>query len=182
MTSSPKCPVLDPFSDAPVSTEAPAAPSSRGEEKSHADAPFHRMSKPTFGRITETPLHREVGFLTLKGHTQQEIADILGIAVNTVFNTQRLPWVKQLMVDEIRNAGRRSLTEILDEQMPACLQKLIDLRDNAESQEVQRKAANDLLNRRLGMPGQKIEHSTDTDPSRLSDDELAAIVTKAKGN
>jgi hypothetical protein len=121
--------------------------------------------------------------LKAEGYNNLEIAERTGYTAVSVSNILRQPWIVELIAEEQKKQGRTALEAVLnEEQAVECFQTLIDLRKTAESQEVQRKAANDLLNRMYGMPNQSITHTQKLNLDNLTDEELAKIVVKGRSN
>lgn len=139
---------------------------------------FNNHIEPAYRLGKERPNHRVICFLKAQGKTNVEIAEMVGVAPFTVNYTVNQPWAKQMIADEIGKAGRSEVEALLQGEVADSVRKLIDIRDSAEaSADVQRKAANDILDRFYGKPNQRII-STNVDPNQLSDAELAEIVKR----
>lgn len=137
---------------------------------------FNNNATPGFVLRKESPSHRVICFLKAQGKTHREIAEMLGITPQTVYYTINQPWARQMIAEEIGKAGRSEVEVLLKGEVAESVRKLIAVRDSVEaSPDVQRKAANDILDRFYGKPNQRII-STTVDPNQLSDSELAQIV------
>jgi hypothetical protein len=141
--------------------------------------PFFNPASPAYILKRERPEHRIIVYLKCQGHTYVEIAKRLGWSPPGVANVCKQPWALQLIGKELERAGRNQVEVILSNESINSIMKLIEIRDNPNAQlEVQRKAANDLLDRVYGKPTQPIA-TTEVDPKELSDVQLAQIAKKA---
>ncbi|HEY5960950.1 MAG TPA: hypothetical protein VIV60_30550 [Polyangiaceae bacterium] len=135
-------------------------------------------SDPHWRTVREKPIHRAVIFLKAQGLSNREISTRLGIHWVTVCNIVRQPWAAKQIVEEIAKAGRGEVETLLEGAVADSIVKLINLRDDDDApKDVQRKSANDLLDRFYGKPNQKIITAS-VDPNDLSDAELAEIARK----
>ena len=185
--------LYDSFSDVePTAPELPpdqscsffeqnASPKGQGLPK-FADRPLYNARPPVYRLAAERPEHRAICFLAAQGLSITEIAQKTGWTTVMIGYVIKQEWAKELILEEIHKAGGDAVALTLQAEALPSIQKLIELRDSAESQrETQRKAANDLLDRIYGKAIQPICHS-EAKLDELSDEELAAIVAKGKRN
>jgi hypothetical protein len=132
--------------------------------------PYYRNKK-------ERPHQRAIAFMAASGMSHKEISDQLGFSPAAIAAICRQPWARQLIVEEIRKAGRDTVREVLQSAALDSVFKLIEIRDKEECQpETQRKAACDLLDRVYGKPNQPITHTSKVELDKLTDEELATII------
>lgn len=143
---------------------------------------FHNARDPQYTLFREKPEHRVVCYLKAQGLNHKEIAERTGYTTVAIAYICAQKWAQELIAEELTQAGRSRVEYILSEQAVPSLEKLITLRDDPEvNKEVQRKAANDLLDRIFGKPNQPITHKT-IDPNELSNEELARIARGSPTN
>lgn len=165
--------------------EAPSLDSNleSNKELARADGSLFNARAPRYINQRETWQHRVIAFLKAEGYTNKEIADRTGYSALVIGNIIRQPCIVELIRQELSKAGRSALSNVLsEEEAIKSIEKLIELRNGAESQEVQRKAANDHLNRIYGCPNQSITHTQQTDLDKLTDAELLKIAMRGKNN
>ena len=129
----------------------------------------------------ETPRDRLMVFMAAQGKTNGEIAKALNISPVTVANNLKQPWARERMQDELREAGRDELKELLKREGSASILKLVDLRDNAESESVRLGATNSILDRLMGKPNQPLEVNQSKPAKELSTEELERLVAQGCG-
>lgn len=126
----------------------------------------------------EQPHHRIMVLLKAAGMSNKEIAEATGYEPCTVGVVVRQPWAMQQIVEEIQKNGQDAIQTILQGSALDSVMKLIELRDADDSpKEVQRKSANDLLDRVFGKPNQPVSHRSE-DLATLTDAELEQIARK----
>ena len=142
---------------------------------------LHNDLDPKYEIKRETTKHRVALFMASQGKGIGEIAERLGLSRMAVTNLLRQPWARERIVEEIQEAGVDELRKILAGEAKASITKLVELRDNADSAQVQLAAADKLLDRFLGKPTQPIRD--ETDPSKLkemSDADLARLASQGR--
>lgn len=152
------------------------------EDPGSADL-FNRYELPDYitqNYKTEKIEHRVIAFLKSQGFSNREIAERTGYSPVSVGHIVRLPWVRDLVLDEIKKAGRSAVEEVLSSSVLDSVHTLIDIRDSDKSANKDRiAAAKYLIDRVYGCPNQPITHKEEKpDLSKLSDEELAQIATK----
>lgn len=100
----------------------------------------------------ETPTHRMMLWLTLKGHKPKEIATALRVTDWTVRKIQKQPWFQDAFCKLSKEIGGDLVRTFLESQVQDTLLKVVDLRDNADSDAVKLAASKEILDRFLGKP------------------------------
>lgn len=138
--------------------------------------------EPHYVLQSERPVHRAIVFLAAQGLSYVEIAQELGITPTCVQYVTKQPWAEKEILEQIHKNGGEAVAVVLSQQALPSVMKLIELRDSEKvAAEVQRKSANDLLDRIFGRPNQPVTHRTE-DLQEMSDAELQAIVAKQQKN
>jgi hypothetical protein len=127
---------------------------------------LHRFEKDhdsaLCGIQNEQPWHRMAAYMLLAGRTNSEIAMAAGVVPTTVSLLRAQRWFQQLLATIANKAGDE-IIGILQSEAAASVQKLVELRDCAESERVQLSAAQTLVEQAHGKPTQKIlSHSSHT--------------------
>jgi hypothetical protein len=121
--------------------------------------------------------HRLIAYMKVRGMNGVQIAEELGISKITVYTVLKQPWVRELILSSLKDAGRDGIQELLHGTAIDNFQFLIDVRDNDKAQTRDRiAAANALLDRTYGKPNQPVTHREEVDLTKLSDEELAKVV------
>ena len=171
---------LEDKADGEVTSQSPS-PASR-LESIQDEKPLFNMGSPAVHLQREKAYHRMVAFLKAQGMSNVEVAERVGVTPVTVAYVSKQPFVAQMIVDEIAKAGRPEVEVILQGAALDSVNKLIEIRDSEQaSPDVQRKAANDLLDRVFGKPNQPISHSQ-VEANSLSDAELAKCIASGRKN
>lgn len=145
--------------------------------------PLHGKERTGYYKLGREQLHhREMAMLKAQGFDAVEIADKMGYTKQTVRYTLAQPWMQQLVLEEIVKAGRVGVRELLQAEVIPSIEKLVSVRDSdVASPDVQRKAANDILDRVFGKPNQPISHRDETkDLTQMTDAEIAEELKKLK--
>jgi hypothetical protein len=147
-----------------------------------ASAELHNTEIPKAYAKIEKYEHRVVAFLKVQGYSGVEIAEITGYTKNTIYGVLKLPWVRALIIEEIKNAGRDAAHELLH---ASALDTISFLIDTVQDDKVQRRdriaAAKEHLNRVYGMPNQPITYQEKVDLDTLTDEALAKIAFRGEG-
>lgn len=137
------------------------------------------------GLGNEQPWHRMAAFMLLAGRTNSEIGMAAGVGANMVSILRGQRWFQELLA-VLANETGADITGLLASEAQASLNKLVELRDNAESERIQMSAALALLEHANGKPTQKIissvSHTTHSSPSEEMDSinqQLAALRSSA---
>lgn len=121
--------------------------------------------------------HRIIAYLKAQGHSNTEIAAITGYSRTTLYQIFQLPWVKEVVWEEINRNGRDAVQEVLQSSAIDSVNFLIETRDDSKAQRRDRiTAAKELLDRTYGKPNQPITHRDEVDLSSLSDSDLQKIL------
>lgn len=137
----------------------------------------------TVVRKQEKNSDRIIGMLHAQGYSGVQIADHLQISKATVYNVLQLPWVRELVREEIAKYG----VDAVHQQLSASLLDNIGfLQDTVHNSDVQTRdriaAAKELIDRTLGKAQQTITHKQDMDLEKLSDEALMEIATRGGSN
>jgi len=145
------------------------------------DAMFNQKA-PNLAILHEKPEHRIALFLKAQGCSNKEIAEKTGYTYPWVSQLMRQPWARQRLVKEISAAGRDVVKELIASAASDSVFKLIELRDTADNESVQRAASDSLLDRFLGKPTQKIEQQNTEMPTSIAalDQELLKLKAMEK--
>lgn len=167
--------VAESVAPAPEPAKIKLLPESRSESEPDARPFWGKRYDPIRELKSERAHHRIIILLKASGMSNIEIAEATGLCQVTVSNTLRQPWALQQVAEEIQRNGQDAIQQVLQGSALDSVAKLIELRDDAASpREVQRKCANDLLDRVFGKPNQPITHRSE-DLEKLSDAELEKI-------
>ncbi len=140
--------------------------------------PLHNPCDPRHILKREKLEHRVIVYLKSQGMTYGEIANRTGFCKATVANVCKQPWARSIILAEITKAGRDEVETVLQGEALESVLKLIDIRDSEKAPiEVQRKAANDILDRVYGKPNTPVTHS-DIDAKSLTDKQLMEIARR----
>lgn len=119
---------------------------------------LHNRLEPNVDIKHERIQHRKMAWMIAKGLTQREVAKEMGYTEGWVSQVCRQPWFTEMVVEELSRVGRNVVEEIFKNAAPGSALKLIELRDNAESESVQLSATKELLDRYLGKAPQTVLH------------------------
>lgn len=110
----------------------------------------------------EKPQHRMMLWLRLEGYNNKEIAGITGYTPQTVANVCKQPWFLEAFSRISTEMGKDAVENFLTGEMVPTLQKLVSLRDSAQSEAVQLAASNAILDRIRGKPTVRVETKNET--------------------
>jgi hypothetical protein len=105
----------------------------------------------------EMPAHRMMLWLRLAGHNNKEIAALTGYSAITVGNITRQPWFTEAFCRISTERGTDIVDTYLQGETIPTLQKLVSLRDTAESDAVKKAACDSILDRIRGKAVAKTE-------------------------
>lgn len=113
------------------------------------------MRDPQIELKSEQPWHRLLLYFKSKGLSNKKCAAHLqafGLGTSAVYVGQivRQPWFQRALVHTLQQEGLPAVQEMIRGAAAESVLKLIELRDSAARQEVQRDCAMDLLDRYLG--------------------------------
>lgn len=114
--------------------------------------------KPAYqGLRKEMPVHRQMLWLRLNGHNVKETAAITGYSAQQVSIICKQPWFREAFVKLSTQMGKDSVENFLNGEIIPTLERLVHLRDNAESDAVKKAACDSILDRIRGKPVAKVE-------------------------
>lgn len=105
----------------------------------------------------EKPEHRLMLWLTLNGHSPKEIAGITGYSYLHVLQVRRQPWFQENFAKLSTSMGRDAVESFLEGEIIPTLERIVQLRDSADSDSVRLAASNAILDRIRGKPTVKVE-------------------------
>lgn len=132
----------------------------------------------------ENARHRRILFLKAHGLSNIEIANIVGMTPVGVGLVVRQPWFQEGLLALMNHTGCDGVKKAIQSAALDSVFKIIDLRDSASSEAVQRDCAFDLLDRYLGKAVQPIgetNKATIADEAKL-DAEIAELTKKIAAN
>lgn len=107
--------------------------------------------------LKESPRHRVILMMTLRGASPKEIAETLDISRQTVYNIRKQPWFRTLFVKMAKEFGRDAVEALLESEVLPSIETLREIRDEAPRASDRRAAADSLLDRFLGKPVAKTD-------------------------
>lgn len=133
---------------------------------------FHNQASnvPKVEIKKENPRHRRILFMKAHGMSNRNIAEVLGMTPVGVGLIVRQPWFRESLVQLMNHSGIDGVKNAIQGAALDSVYKIIELRDNAESEAVQRDCAFDILDRYLGKAVQPIGEAgkkTIADETRL---------------
>lgn len=125
-----------------------------GDDRQYSDEVDHLFgNRPSYyAARKESPTHRMILWLTLRGHKPKEIATALRVTYTTVLRVQKQPWFQDAFCKLSAEIGGDVVRTFLESQVQDTLLKVVDLRDNADSDAVKLAASKEILDRFLGKP------------------------------
>ena len=147
--------------------------------------PLFNRKPPQYVRQQELPWHRLALERASMGYTAREIAEQLGCTPTAVQDILRQPQYQQVQVQMIKKELTKDqiVVDTIRNNVVAAVETLVDIMGDAKVKTADRiQAAKELLNRRYGMPNQPINRNTDVDLNKLSDKELADMLTVSGTN
>jgi hypothetical protein len=129
----------------------------------------------------EKPIHRRILMLKAHGMSNRQVAAIVEMTPVGVGYVTRQKWFKEALVELMNETGIDGVKQAISGAALDSVFKIIELRDNAASEAVQKDCAFDLVNRYLGKAVQPI--SSDAKPiadEAKVDAEIAELTNKLK--
>lgn len=105
----------------------------------------------------ESPVHRLMLWMRLEGHNNREIATMTGYCTQTVANVSRQPWFQEAFCRISTERGLDIVDGFLQGEIIPTLDRLVKLRDGAESDAVKKAACDSILDRVRGKPVARVE-------------------------
>ena len=135
--------------------------------------PLFNGRAPAYVLKAERPEHRVIIMLKAAGRTNVEIAEATGTTPVHVAHIVKQPWAVAQILEEIENAGRQPVIEMLQDASVTAAQFQIDLlNDKDANKETRRKASDSILDRVLGRANQPISVTDKVEPSNMSLEEI----------
>lgn len=146
---------------------------------------FHGQKEcPSIPRYKkEKPIHRIILFLRAQGLSYREISEQTGMGMTGVSWLCSQAWFKEQLLALLNSQGIDPVKQLIQSAAVDSIYKVIELRDKAKSEAVQRDCAFDLLDRYLGKSVQPIgpEKAPIADEAQL-DAEIAELQRKSNLN
>ena len=124
---------------------------------------LHGRSLPTGGEVRkfEQPWHRAAAYLFAAGKSRKEVAAACDVTPAAVTQLLKNPWFQELVTGIMAESGLDAVETLLKGESINSLNVLIELReDTATPRAVRAAISQDILNRTLGKPVQRIESDT----------------------
>jgi predicted transcriptional regulator len=131
--------------------------SSSSVQEEMTESGLFNDKSPNFAIQREKPEHRLAVILKAEGHSNREIARLLGYTEPWVSQILRQPWARKQVLSEINQGGKEAVQTLLEGSAVDSIYTVIELRDTAEEEGVRLRAAQDLLDRHLGKATQHVE-------------------------
>ena len=129
----------------------------------------------------EQPEHRIILWLRLRAHSVKEIAALVNYGESQVRQVCAQPWFLDAFCRLSSEVGKDAVDTMLEGEVVPSINRLVQLRDNAESDAVRRQAAVDILDRIRGKPTQKIETKS-TGSMQVTVFDAAKLMEESKRN
>ena len=118
---------------------------------------FFNRKDPNLRLLHEKPEHRIAIMLKAQGKSNNEIADLTGYSVAWVSQIMRQPWAQERILQILKEAGSDVIGSLLASTAEDSIFQIVKLRDTSEDDAVKLRASQDLLDRYLGKPTQRVE-------------------------
>lgn len=105
----------------------------------------------------EKPEHRLMLWLRLNGHTVKETATLTGYTPQTVSQVCKQSWFREAFCRLSTEMGKDVVQTLLEGEVVPTIERLIALRDGAESDAVRKAACDSILDRFMGKPTVRVE-------------------------
>lgn len=135
---------------------------------------LHNSRPPTTELQKEKPIHRTAAYMIASGVKLRTVAAELGVAEATVSNWLRTPWFQANVTQIIDSEFSGEITQMLKSAAASAVIVQMDLMQNAVSEQVKLKAAQDLLDRYRGKPTNFV-HQTNHQLSEAPDQEIKRL-------
>ena len=108
----------------------------------------------------EKTQHRLVLLLKLKGYTNREIAQEMEMSEGWVSQIVRQPWFQERMCNALADAQEDIFENLVKKEARNSYATMVQLRDNAKSEDVRARMAVALVERHFGKPVVRTENQT----------------------
>lgn len=134
---------------------------SRTSPESQFGEQFHGIADPRVVIQEEQPYHRHAAYLMAMGADTTEVATALNVTTTAVRNWLKQPWFQERVSLILKQHGGRDLTQLFANEAFASLSVMVELRDSGKTPAaVRNNICQDILNRHLGKPVQRMEQVT----------------------
>lgn len=126
--------------------------------KAVADVDSLFGSTPSYNKYKhEKPEHRLILWARLQGHNVKETAALTGYTPQSVSQICRQPWFIEAFCVMSSAMGKDAFQTFIEGQVLPAAQRLVDLAENGETEQVKLAANREILDRFLGKPVAKTE-------------------------
>lgn len=129
----------------------------------------------TQGLMNEQPWHNMAAHMVAFGFTLKQIAESAGVSINAISGLKAQRWFQE-RVAQIAHAHGKDIADVIKAEALASVQKLVELRDGAESERVQLAAAVQLLEHGHGKAVQRVVAVTATKHFSSEKEEETALL------
>lgn len=147
----------------------------------HEPPPLWGSREPQIELKSEQPWHRLLLYFKAQGISNKRCAQKLGTSPQYVGQIVRQAWFQKELIKLLQTEGLPGVQNLIRGAAAESVLKLIELRDGASKEEVQRDCAKDLLDRYMGKAPQPLSVETEplskVDEQRL-DAEIAELMSK----
>lgn len=134
---------------------------SRTSPESEFGGQFHGIAEPKVLIQEEQPYHRHAAYLMAMGADTREVANALDVTTTAVRQWLRQPWFQERVSLILKEHGGKDLTQLFANEAFASLSVMVELRDSGKTPAaVRNNICQDILNRHLGKPVQRMESVT----------------------
>jgi hypothetical protein len=131
---------------------------------------FGQPLKAAFELQKEQAHHRIIMLMKAKGCTNVEIAEATGLSTGTVGITTRQPWFQKNLLQLLHAKGDQEVEALLQTHAKEAIQVLVNLMNDAESEQVRAKCASDIMKTVIGS---KVTIKDNTTDAAQLDEEIA---------
>lgn len=122
---------------------------------------LYGIEEPKVLVLEEQPYHLHAAYLMAMGADTREVADALSVTTTAVRQWLKQPWFQERVTAILRQHGGRDLTQLFANEAFASLSVMVELRDSGKTPAaVRNNICQDILNRHLGKPVQRMEQVT----------------------
>lgn len=118
---------------------------------------LYNTPTPSVRLKKEAPWQRLAIVLAARGVSNREISSLVGRGEAQVSQVLRQPWARKQLVEIINQQSKDVFRELVERELTPSVEKLIQLRDSAEREETQMRAAVELIDRARGKAVQHVD-------------------------
>lgn len=173
--------ILDELEDKPDSCSTVERERVGVAEPLRADQPLWNDQEPSKYLKREKPEHRAIAMLKAAGLSNREICEQTGYSYPQLTIILHQPWARELIVQELKKAGRQGVETLLQSIAPDAVMKLEEVMNSDDATpDTQRKAAKDVIELAYGRATQKLEVSHPDPNESKTNEELLAVLQKSR--